>query len=160
MLSKILLIFHSVILCLVLMQNQVVADDDRESDDSSNISPSLEAARKAVDDKDFESALGHLTIAEKETPDNADVHNLLGYSYRKLGKIEKAFDHYRVALKADPKHRGAHEYIGELYLELDQLTNAQKHLAALDKACFWGCEEYDDLKKAVEKYKTKKGATQ
>ncbi len=160
MLSKALLVVCSVVLGLILLQGHAVADDSApvEPSEPSSTSPSLEKAREAVNAKDFETALRHLTTAEKETPNDADVQNLLGYSYRKLGKVEKAFDHYRLALKIDPKHRGAHEYVGELYLEMDQLTNSQKHLAALDKACFWGCEEYDDLKEAIEKYKAKKGA--
>lgn len=159
--SKVLSVVYSVVLGLALMQSQAEAADfmdPEEPSKPSSTSPSLEEARKAVNGKDFESAIRHLTTAAKETPNNADVYNLLGYSYRKLGKVEKAFDYYRLALKIDPKHLGAHEYVGELYLELDQLTNSQKHLAALDKACFWGCEEYDDLKEAIEKYKAKKVA--
>ncbi|SRR5713226_3478702 len=121
-------------------------------------SPSLDAGRKAVDAKDFKSALGHLTQAAKETPNDADVQNLLGYSYRKLGQLDGAMEHYRLALKIDPKHRGAQEYMGELYLEMDQLANAEQLLQSLSKACPWfgRCEEYDDLKEAIEKYKAKK----
>ena len=55
-----------------------------------------------------------------------------------------------------PKHRGANEYLGELYLETDQLAKAEERLKVLDGACFLGCEEYDDLKEAIEKYKEKK----
>jgi hypothetical protein len=73
-----------------------------------------------------------------------------------LGDTGKAFEHYRIALKIDPKHRGANEYLGELYLETDQLVKAEERLKVLDKACRWGCEEYDDLKEAIEKYKEKK----
>lgn len=148
---------------MVLMQGQALANDDSDSSDSSassSISPGLKAAREAVSKSDFESALRHLATATKEAPNDADVHNLLGYSYRKLGKVQQAFEHYRVALKINPKHRGAHEYIGELYLEMDQLADAQKHVEALDKACFWGCEEYKELKEAVENYKAKKGLAQ
>jgi tetratricopeptide (TPR) repeat protein len=121
-------------------------------------SPSLDAGRKAVDAKDFKSALGHLTQAAKEAPNDADVQNLLGYSYRKLGQLDGAMEHYRLALKIDPKHRGAQEYMGELYLEMDQLANAEQLLKSLSKACPWfgRCEEYDDLKGAIEKYKAKK----
>lgn len=121
-------------------------------------SPELEAGRKAAQNKDFKSAVGHLTKADKEAPNDADVHNLLGYSYRHLGQFEKAMEHYRLALNINPNHRGAHEYIGELYLQLDQPANAEKQLQALSKACPWfgKCEEHDDLKAAIEKYKSKK----
>jgi hypothetical protein len=46
--------------------------------------------------------------------------------------------------------------LGELYLETDQLAKAEDRLQVLDDACFLGCEEYDDLKEAIEKYKEKK----
>jgi hypothetical protein len=41
---------------------------------------------------------------------------------------------------------------------MNQPANAEKQLQALKKACpFFGkCEEYDDLKEAIEKYKVKK----
>lgn len=120
--------------------------------------PNLEAGRKAVEAKDFKPALGHLTKAVKEMPNDADVHSLLGYSYRKLGQSDSAMEHYRTALKIDSNHRGAHEYLGELYLEIDQLPEAEKELQTLYKACPWfgRCEEHEDLKEAIEKYKAKK----
>ena len=112
--------------------------------------------RQAIDAKDFKSAVGILTKAVQENPNDADAHTMLGYSYRKLGTFDKSIDHYQTALKIDSNHRSAREYLGELYLEMKQPANAEKQLEALKKACpFFGkCEEYDDLKKAVEKYRT------
>jgi Flp pilus assembly protein TadD len=116
------------------------------------------AGRKAIEAKDFKAAVGHLTKAVQEEPKNADAHSMLGYSYRKLGTFEKSMEHYQTALKIDSNHRYAHEYLGELYLDMNQPANAEKQLAALKKACpFFGkCEEYDDLKQAIDAYKAKK----
>jgi len=99
-----------------------------------------------------------LTIAVQENPKDADAHTMLGYSYRKLGTLDKSMEHYQMALKIDPDHRSAHEYLGELYLQMNRPANAENQLQVLKKACpFFGkCEEYDDLKVAIEKYKTKK----
>lgn len=121
-------------------------------------SASMTAGRKAMEAKDYKSAVGHFTKAVEEEPKNADAHNLLGYSYRKAGTFDKSLEFYQKALKLDANHRGAHEYLGELYLDMNQLDNAEKQLAALKKACplFGKCEEYDDLKKAVDGYKAKK----
>jgi len=102
----------------------LLSADDSPARRIQSQSPSLEAGRKAVDAKDFKAALGHLTQAAKETPNDADVHNLLGYSYRHLGQLDKAMEHYRLALNINPNHRGAHEYMGELYLQMDQPANA------------------------------------
>jgi len=116
------------------------------------------AGRKAIEAKDYKGAVGHLTKAVQEEPKNADAHSMLGYSYRKLGTFDKSMEHYQTALKIDSNHRSAHEYLGELYLEMNQPDNAEKQLAALKKACpmFGRCEEYDDLKKALDTYKAKK----
>jgi len=121
-----------------------------------SVSPEFKAGQKAIKAKDYESALVHLSKALEKDPNSADTHNLLGYSYRKLGNTDKAFEHYRMALRINPKHRGANEYMGELYLETDQLAKAEERLAVLDSACLSGCEEYDDLKEAIEKYKAEK----
>jgi Flp pilus assembly protein TadD len=112
-------------------------------------------AEKAVDSGDYQTALTHLNRALEDDPKNADVHNLLGYSYRKLGNTAKAFEHYGIALELEPKHRGANEYLGELYLETGQLEKAEQRLEVLDQACFFGCEEYDELKEAIEAYKAR-----
>jgi hypothetical protein len=37
---------------------------------------------------------------------------------------------------------------------VNNLPKAEEHLARLDKLCFFSCEEYRDLKKAVEQYKS------
>ncbi len=123
-----------------------------------NESPDVLAGRKAIQSKDFKSAVGYLSKAVKESPKDADVHNLLGYSYRNVGNFEKSMEHYQTALKLNPNHRSAHEYLGELYLDLNQPANAEKQLQALKRTCpFFGrCAEYEDLKETIEKYKAKK----
>jgi len=120
--------------------------------------PGIAAARKAIEAKDFKNAVAHLTKAVQQEPKNADAHSMLGYSYRKLGSFDKSMEHYQTALKIDSNHLYAHEYLGELYLDMNQLANAEKQLAALKKACpvFGKCEEYDDLKNAIDAYRAKK----
>lgn len=72
--------------------------------------------------------------------------------------MEQAFAHYRKALDLDPEHKGAHEYIGEAYLMVGDLARAEEHLAALDGLCFFGCEEYRELKEAIAAYKAKQSS--
>ncbi len=113
-------------------------------------------ARKAITAKDFNGALSELQVAVREDPRNADVHNLLGYSYRKRSSpdIAKALDHYGTALRIDPKHKGAHEYIGEAYLMQKRPEQAEVHLRELEKICGGtACEEYQDLAKSIADYK-------
>ena len=102
---------------------------------------------------EFLVAIKHLERAARISPNNPDVYNLLGYSHRKLDQLEQAFDNYWKALKLDPRHLGANEYIGELYLRTNNIKKAEEHLEVLDDVCLFGCDEYDDLKDAIEKYK-------
>jgi Flp pilus assembly protein TadD len=153
---KPLLLVAVLALSVVLVPSPAAADVTRTPTQPEN--PNVVAARKAVESKDFTSALGHLTKAIQEKPSDADAHSLLGYSYRKLGSYDKSMEHYQKALKIDSSHRGAREYLGELYLDMNQLADAERELRALKKACpFFGkCEEYEDLKEAIEKYKANK----
>jgi Flp pilus assembly protein TadD len=116
----------------------------------------LAIARKAIDAKDWTRAMTELNQAVRDEPRNADVHNLLGYSYRKRATpdLAKAFEHYNIALRLNPNHKGAHEYIGEAYLMDKKPAEAEKHLAQLEAICGnRSCDEYADLSKAIAHYK-------
>jgi len=110
----------------------------------------LTQAQAAIDKKDFNAALPLLQAAVTKAPDSADAWNLLGYAHRKLGMKDKALAYYQKALGIDKDHRGALEYLGELYLETGQPEQAKAMLKRLDDVCFFGCPEYDDLKKALK----------
>ena len=118
----------------------------------------LDLARKAIELKDWNKALFELNQAEQVEPRNADVHNLLGYTYRKRATpdLPRAFTHYKKALELNPKHKGAHEYIGEAYLMDKKPAEAEKHLVQLEAICGnKTCEEYADLFKSIADYKSK-----
>ncbi len=126
---------------------------------SSSASPSdFDTGKKAADSGDYEAAIASLTKAVQADPTNADAYNLLGFSYRKLDDVDKAFENYYTALELDRGHRGANEYIGELYLELGDLAMAEEHLGRLGKACFYACEEYQELKQSVAAYRASQGS--
>lgn len=115
-------------------------------------------AREAIQAKDWKKAISILTEAVQVHPGNPELHNLLGYSYRKQATpdLPKSFENYRLALKFDPEHRGANEYIGEAYLMDKNPAKAEEHLAKLKSICGNNtCEEYQDLAKAIAEYKGK-----
>jgi Flp pilus assembly protein TadD len=125
---------------------------------SPSVSERLANARSAIDGKDWNRAMSELNAAVREDPRNADVHNLLGYSYRKRATpdLPKAFEHYNTALRLQPSHKGAHEYIGEAYLMDGKPAEAERHLAELERLCGnRTCEEYADLSKAIAGYRAK-----
>lgn len=114
----------------------------------------LARSRALIAKRDWDGAIAELQRAARADPKSADVHNLLGYSYRNAGRLDKAFGEYEIALRLDPKHKGAHEYVGEAYLLARQPEKAQEQLAKLKLICGGeSCEEYQDLAKAIAAYK-------
>ena len=112
-----------------------------------------ESAKASIVKSDWATAIVDLEQADKLQPNNADVNNLLGYSNRKLGKLDISLKYYQKALKLTPKHLGANEYLGELYLMMNQPAKAKIQLATLSKICGKTCEQYLDLKKGIDSYK-------
>ncbi len=113
----------------------------------------LAAFEKLIQDEKYEQAITELDKAFKDDPDNADLFNLMAYSHRQQQHYEIALNYYQQALQVDPQHRGANEYPGELYLQIGQLDKAEQRLEVLDKECFFGCEEFDELKEAIADYR-------
>ncbi len=117
-------------------------------------SSDFEQGVAAVETENYERALVLLQKVVAVEPQNADAWNFIGFSHRKLKHFDRALPAYNKALAIDPKHRGANEYLGELYLQIGDLTKAEERLEKLDAICFFGCEEYKDLKAAIEAYKS------
>lgn len=117
----------------------------------------LREARAAIARADWAEAVSHLTPHVQVQPDSADAHNLLGYALRHLGRYAESEVAYQRALALDPDHLGAHEYLGELMLILGKRERAQYHLRELARLCPSGCDEYDDLRRAIDAYPVSPG---
>lgn len=129
-----------------------------DSDSSKPMDPNFAQARQLVEDGKYADAIPLLEQVVAKDAKNADAFNFLGYSNRQLGNHDAALAHYQQALALEPKHRGANEYLGELYLTLGDLAKAEERLDVLDGACFFGCDEYTELKNAIAAYKAKTGS--
>ena len=112
--------------------------------------------RSAIDKKDWASAISAFEKVLAQDSRNADAWNWLGYASRKSGKLDAAFKYYDKALAVDPKHKGAYEYQGEAFLMAGQPAKADENLSKLAALCNSRCEEYKDLKEAIEAYKAGK----
>ena len=141
------------LLALVSASPSVMANSAATTAAANKENADFVAGSKAIGRRDWKAAVEWFNRAAQKMPENADVQNNLGYAYRQLGDLDKSFVHYKEALRIDPKHRGAHEYIGEAYLKAKQPETAAEHLAALEGICGKGCEEYQDLARAIDKYK-------
>jgi tetratricopeptide (TPR) repeat protein len=121
--------------------------------DWAKLDPEFAAGKKALVAEDWRGAIVALRSAALRDPRNADIQNYIGYAYRRLGQMGPAIGHYQHALTLNPRHRSAHEHLGEVHLMLGDPVTAEQHLGHLEDICLIGCEEYDDLKRAIAGYK-------
>ena len=139
---------HALALCAVLLvATPAGANGTEESPPSQNLD--YQAGLEAIQVSDWDRAIANLNVALVAEPTNADLENWLGYAYRNKSRYDEAFQHYRAALELNPRHRGAHEYIGETYLLTGNKAKAREHLAALERICGKGCDEYRSLQNAI-----------
>lgn len=97
----------------------------------------------------YAEALDSLYAAARELGPHPDVLTYLGYTNRKMGRLDRAETYYRQALAIAPDHRGALEYYGELKVERGDIAGARLHLARLQALCRFGCYESEELKRWI-----------
>ena len=127
----------------------------KKKDKSSSIDDPkfLEGYRAAYatiyDRNDYSSAIEQLKALGQD--DRADVANLIGYSYRKLGDYKVSQIWYERALQADPDHVRTWQYYGLWQVEQGNRDQAQYHLNRIAALTGTGSEEYRSLAAALEK---------
>lgn len=110
----------------------------------------LDDASKLIEMGSFGSAIWQLKRFLKDSPDNADAHNLLAFSYRSLEKFDLAAEHYQRALQINPDHAGAYAYQGVMFLETGRPEAARENLERIQEICGKGCSEYRNLRNAIQ----------
>src|SRR6201993_127370 len=128
----------------VLLSAPAYAVDNMSSTDA----PDLTSVRAKIKAQDYAAALAELRDLAEDTQ-QADVYNLLGFALRKTGDFKTSLTYYTKALELQPGHKAAREYLGELYVETGNIEKAKEQLAVLAKLCPAGCEEREDLQKAI-----------
>ena len=113
----------------------------------------LNMVQSLVYGKKYKKAEKRLISLEVKFPQNADIQNYLGFVSRKMDKLGKSDAYYKKALQIDPMHKGALEYQGELFLQYKNVEKAKANLKLLERICGVNCEEYKELKKAIESFK-------
>jgi Flp pilus assembly protein TadD len=120
------------------------AVDNMESTDA----PDLTSVRAKIDAKNYAGALTELRGLAEDNQ-QADVYNLLGFTLRKTGDYKTSLTYYTKALELQPDHKAAREYLGELYVETGEIAKAEEQVATLKQLCPSGCDELEDLQKAI-----------
>ena len=123
------------------------ADKKSSIDDPAFLKGYREAYATIYERNDYMTAIPQLEALGHD--DRADVANLIGYSYRKLGKYELASTWYERALKADPNHVRTWQYYGLWQIEQGNRDQAIYHLGKIEKICGKGCPEYQSLSAAL-----------
>ena len=113
----------------------------------------LNMVQSLVYGKKYKKAEKRLISLEVKFPQNADIQNYLGFVSRKMDKLGKSDAYYKKALQINPMHKGALEYQGELFLQYKNVEKAKANLKLLERICGVNCEEYKELKKAIESFK-------
>jgi Flp pilus assembly protein TadD len=115
---------------------------------SSTDAPDLTSVRAKIKAQDYAAALAELRDLADDTQ-QADVYNLLGFTLRKTGDFKTSLTYYTKALELQPDHKAAREYLGELYVETGNMEKAKEQLNVLTRLCPGGCEEREDLERAI-----------
>jgi len=101
------------------------------------------------DKQDYTGAIDQLKSLKRD--DVADVANLIGYSYRKLGNYQSSKVYYELALKDDPNHVRTWQYYGLWQLEQGNREQAQYHLNKIASLAGTDSSEYRSLAAALDK---------
>lgn len=95
----------------------------------------------------YDEALATLNLLKN--PNTAKALNYRGYATRKLGRTDEGIGYYLKAVAIDPGYAQVREYLGEAYVVKGRLDLAKDQLATIKTICGTGCEEYEDLSKAI-----------
>lgn len=131
---------------------------DKKSDKKSSLDDpaflqSYRAAYATIyENNDYAAAIPKLKALGQD--DRADVANLIGYSYRKLGNYELAGVWYERALKADPNHVRTWQYYGLWQVEQGNREQAKYHLGKIEALAGRNSVEYQSLASALANGRT------
>lgn len=97
---------------------------------------------------EYEQAIATLLLAPDQ--DDPRLLNYLGYSHRKLGRMDEALTYYKAAIAHDPDFSLVREYLGEAYIQLGMLEQAREQLTQIERICGGRtCGEYGQLAELI-----------
>lgn len=100
----------------------------------------------------YDAALATLQSARNQ--DDPRVQTMIGFTLRKLGRVDEAFAHYFKALATRPEATTTRQYLGEAYLQVGDPVRAREQLAEIAKRCGASCEDYTALADEIAKYES------
>jgi predicted Zn-dependent protease len=98
----------------------------------------------------YEAALATLRSASDQ--DDPRVQTMVGFTLRKLGRVDEAFGYYFKALATRPEATTTRQYLGEAYLQIGDPARAREQLSEIERRCGRTCEDYTTLAEEIAKY--------
>jgi predicted Zn-dependent protease len=102
--------------------------------------------------KNGEYATALATLRSASNQDDPRVQTAIGFTLRKLGRVEEAFGYYFKALATRPNATTTRQYLGEAYLQVGDPARAREQLAEIARRCGTTCEDYAALAEEIAKY--------
>jgi predicted Zn-dependent protease len=100
----------------------------------------------------YDAALATLRSAHNQ--DDPRVQTMVGFTLRKLGRVDEAFGYYFKAIATRPEATTTRQYLGEAYLQIGDPGRAREQLAEIAKRCGTTCEDYATLAEEIAKYES------
>jgi predicted Zn-dependent protease len=98
----------------------------------------------------YEAALATLRSARDQG--DPRIQTMLGFTLRKLGRVDEAFGYYFKAIATRPEATTTRQYLGEAYLQIGDPARAREQLAEIGRRCGRACEDYTSLAEEIAKY--------
>lgn len=99
----------------------------------------------------YEDAITVLALAPNQN--DKRVLNMMGYSHRKIGKLNQGIAYYKHSISVDPKYVLVREYYGEALLQKGDLGAAKAQLNAIKAICEGSdCKSYKQLHAAISNF--------
>jgi predicted Zn-dependent protease len=98
----------------------------------------------------YEAALSTLRSAGNQ--DDPRIQTMVGFTLRKLGRVDEAFGYYLKAIATRPDATTTRQYLGEAYLQIGDPARARQQLTEIERRCGTTCEDYTALAEEIAKY--------
>jgi len=98
----------------------------------------------------YQDAITQLKQAKNQQ--DPRILNYLGYTTRRLGRVDEALGYYKKALEINPDYTLARAYMGEAFLEQDKPELARAQLSEIEKRCGTSCVEFTELDGQIKSF--------
>jgi predicted Zn-dependent protease len=107
--------------------------------------------------KGGEHAAALATLRTAADQDDPRIQTLIGFTLRKLGRVDEAMGYYQRVLASHPDRTTTRQYLGEAFLQVGDVTRAREQLAEIGTRCGTSCEDYQLLADEIARFERTAG---